>query len=55
MQVIADECSNTLLIPKSPIFREKFLVRKMLADLRSLCKIFFEWSTLIPKSSCVNQ
>ena len=55
MQVMAEDCSMTLEMPKSPIFREKFLVRKMLADLRSRCRMFLEWSTLMPKSSWVNQ
>lgn len=51
MQVIAEELSNTLEIPKSPILRLKFLVKKILADLRSLWRIFLLWRALTPKSS----
>lgn len=55
MQVIADELSSTFEIPKSPIFKLKFLVRKMFADFKSRWRIFLLCSDLTPKRSCTNQ
>ena len=51
MQVIAEEPSSTFDIPKSPIFNDLFLVKKILADLRSRCNMFLLCSVLMPKSS----
>lgn len=51
MQVIAEEPSSTFDIPKSPIFKERFFVKNMFADLRSRCKTFLLCKVLIPKSS----
>lgn len=42
-------------MPKSPILINLLEVRKILADLRSRCKMFLEWRALMPITNMTNQ